>query len=283
MFGKLVKYDLKSMLRTFSPLWLVLLALSVLNHFTVDLRRSRLLVTLAMLAYVAVIAAVMVVTVVLVIQRFYNGLLKDEGYLMFTLPVRAWQLVLSKLVTALIVTAISMAAALLSVFVIAGDLETLRQLFRALPRALGQITGEQYLMLALVVVLMIAAILSAITHIYASLAIGHLFNSHRVGWAVAAYLITDVIITLFLALCLEASDLPFFDQLWRQAQLSEVGAINAVLGLMIAWCLVITAVCYVATERILANRLNNQKITTPPNRPVRRLSPLYTPPPPVVS
>ena len=35
-------------------------------------------------------------TCVVTIQRFYKGLLGQEGYLMFTLPVKNWQLVFSK-------------------------------------------------------------------------------------------------------------------------------------------------------------------------------------------
>ena len=57
--------------------------------------------------YVALCIAVVVLAIVFIIQRFYNGLLKDEGYLMFTLPVKTWQLIKAKGLTALIVTVIS--------------------------------------------------------------------------------------------------------------------------------------------------------------------------------
>lgn len=40
--------------------------------------------------------ALFVLTMIVIIQRFYKGLLCDEGYLMFTLPVKPWQLIATK-------------------------------------------------------------------------------------------------------------------------------------------------------------------------------------------
>ena len=92
MVFKLLKYDFKSMLRVFVPLWLALLAVSAINHFSVSATSSYAdsliwdMKAIAMLVFFGLIIAAGVLTAVLVIQRFYLGLLKDEGYLMFTLP-----------------------------------------------------------------------------------------------------------------------------------------------------------------------------------------------------
>ena len=257
MLGKLMKYDCRSMFRSFAPLWLALLALSVVNHFTVDLPNGGIGAALAMLAYVGVVIAVIVVTIVLVVLRFYHGLLRDEGYLMFTLPVRPWQLVMAKLLTALVVTVLSIAVSVLSLFIIVGDLHGLQNFIKAVFRAIPQISGTLYLQMFLLVVLVIAAILASITHIYASLAIGHLFHTHRIGWAVGAYIVTDILFTFLLTLTMQAGDRTFLPAL-LPPHLSPAASANAILGLMIAWCVVMTALCYVATERILARRLNLQ-------------------------
>lgn len=90
MLGKLMKYDLKSMFKVFVPLWLALLAVSVVNRFTIQFDSNAIIgglpTVIFMILYVGLIIAVMVVAVALIIMRFYHGLLKDEGYLMFTLP-----------------------------------------------------------------------------------------------------------------------------------------------------------------------------------------------------
>ena len=69
---------------------------SLVNRFTMRFDNNAIIGTLPtvifMILYVGLIIAVMVVAVALIIMRFYHGLLKDEGYLMFTLPVKPWQL-----------------------------------------------------------------------------------------------------------------------------------------------------------------------------------------------
>lgn len=73
----------------------------------------------AMLVYFGLCVAIAVVTFLVVVQRFYKGLLGQEGYLMFTLPVPTWQLTLSKLVGATIMTILSGIVGILSVFILA--------------------------------------------------------------------------------------------------------------------------------------------------------------------
>ena len=84
MLGKLMKYDMKSMFKVFVPLWLALLAVSLVNRFTMRFDNNAIIGTLPtvifMILYVGLIIAVMVVAVALIIMRFYHGLLKDEGY-----------------------------------------------------------------------------------------------------------------------------------------------------------------------------------------------------------
>ena len=53
-----------------------------------------------------------------VIQRFFRGLLGDEGYLMHTLPVSPWQLIGSKLLCAVVTTLLSIVVAILSILLI---------------------------------------------------------------------------------------------------------------------------------------------------------------------
>ncbi|MCL1982347.1 MAG: ABC transporter permease, partial [Clostridiales bacterium] len=99
MLGKLLKYEIQATGRVFLPLYLGLLAVAAVASFTLQ---SNIDILKGIIAFLLVIlyGALVVVTVVLLIQRFYRSLLKDEGYLMFTLPVHQATLVASKLVTA---------------------------------------------------------------------------------------------------------------------------------------------------------------------------------------
>ena len=149
MLAKLLKYDFKAMFKIFLPLWGVLLVVSGINRlFTgagLDAEQGLGLVnSLMVLLYVLLIMAVMVVTTVIIIARFYQGLLKDEGYLMFTIPVKPWQLVASKLISAVVISMLSVLVAIVSVLIIAsyqGFFYDLTLLWEALARLTPNANG----------------------------------------------------------------------------------------------------------------------------------------------
>ena len=260
MFGKLLKYDGKSMFRIFLPLWLALLAVSFLNHFMIrstldNSAAGAIFQTVSTLLYVCLVVAVLVVTIALIILRFYNGLLKNEGYLMFTLPVRPWQLIASKCVLAVVVTVLSLVAGFLSIVLIGADASDLPQFFQALWNARDRITGDMVLCVVLVVILILTAVLAEITHIYAALALGHLANSHRIALAVLAYIVINIVLT---ALLMAFADLASYFQwdLTVFAAGDSLGRFNAALGILSAVFLVQSVLFFFITERILSKRLN---------------------------
>ncbi len=106
MLGKLLKHEAIATGRIMLPLLgaMVLLAgMANLSYLGVQATDSGLLHTplyfIIGLFFLGLFAA-LVLTVVLLIQRFYKNLLKDEGYLMFTLPVSVHALVWAKLLVA---------------------------------------------------------------------------------------------------------------------------------------------------------------------------------------
>ena len=259
MLGKLLKYDGKSMFRIFIPLWLALLAVSVINHYTVRTSLNTAILgtlpkTISMILYVCLVVAVMVVTVALVIMRFYNGLLKSEGYLMFTLPVRPWQLITSKCILATVVTILSLLVGFLSALLIGADPGDIVYFFRALWSVRDSITGDMVLCMVLMVVLVISAVLAEITHIYASLALGHLANRHRIALAVLAYIVINTVLMVALTFLIDLS----FRFNWSAMipSVETLPGLNALLGVLSALCLVQVVIFFVITERILSKRLN---------------------------
>ncbi len=258
MFGRLMKYDCKSLFKTCVPLWLALLVVSIVNNFTLRMDTvaygTNLPTILCMLLYVGLIVAVMVVTLVLIIQRFYQGLLRDEGYLMFTLPVRPWQLIASKALTAMLVTLLSGAAAVLSVLFLSADTGFWKDLIEMFPRLLSELGGDVTVTIVLAVLLIVAEILAAVTHIYASLALGHLAHSHRVGWAVVAYIGINMACTTVLVLL---SNLSYhLHWSWSFDLASPTAATDLILLLLLIGALLRLAIFFAATTRILSKRLN---------------------------
>ena len=109
MLFKLLKYDLRSMWKQLSLVWGAALVLALVNRLTHSLGfmfRARdfenHIAAITAFALMAVFVTMFIISVVFVLQRFYRGLLGGEGYLMHTLPVRAWELVASKMICAIV-------------------------------------------------------------------------------------------------------------------------------------------------------------------------------------
>ena len=197
MLAKLLKYDFKSMFKLFLPLWGVLLVVSAINRLFSGSGLDQegglgLFNSLMVLLYILLIVAVMVVTTVIIIVRFYQGLLKDEGYLMFTIPVHPWQLITSKLLSALVISMLSSLVAVVSVFIIASFPGMWDVLGMALDTAIQEVPNFVPIVILFVISCFVGMICS-ISQVYASMALGHLANSHRVGFSVLAFIVLNMI------------------------------------------------------------------------------------------
>ena len=117
MLGKLLKYELKATSRVFVPLYIAILVVSIVNGLSLNLEILNIQ-GLATIVLMCLFISLFVITIVVTIQRFNKNLLKDEGYLMFTLPVSSKHLVLSKYLTSLIWTFLSFVVAFLSFTII---------------------------------------------------------------------------------------------------------------------------------------------------------------------
>lgn len=279
MFGKLVKYDMKSMLRLFVPLWLLAPIVSLLLSFSLRVFMednysygdtglgTDILLIIMCLLFFGVMVALLVMTTLLIIQRFWNGLLKEEGYLMFTLPVEPWQLITSKGLTATIVSFVSGAIALISCVilflassddVILGFLEAWNWFWKHVAKDFGASIG---LILFLLLILAIVSTAESIYQIYAAMALGQFFQGHRVAGSCLAYLgvsIVKSVIGAVLSVIMEAA-LPdiWYDWYWRGLSGSEsVTYASIYLLIMILISVVWIAVFHIITERILTMKLN---------------------------
>lgn len=262
MFGKLLKYDFRSMLKQFAFIWPAALVLAVVNRFTLDgmdstSRVGETAAGVAMLVYVAILISMFIIAVIFVIQRFYKGLLGDEGYLMHTLPVEPWQLVGSKLVCALVVTVANVLVAILSILLIvpwaASDLKELFAGFRYL-FAHWNVQATQIVVAILEFVLFSLVSFSVgYLQLYLSMAIGHLFNKNRVAMSVIAFIAINAIMGILGNIILPPlSDLiyPAFNSLHGMA------AYHTAMWIAIAGEAILAAVYFLGTEYILRKRLN---------------------------
>ena len=106
MLGKLMQYEIKSCGRIFFPFYIMGLIFSLIAALFINFdnyeHNFSVLYIVGIFAGLALFIAAIVLTILLIVQRFNKGLLEDEGYLMFTLPVSQKTLVLSKFLTSLL-------------------------------------------------------------------------------------------------------------------------------------------------------------------------------------
>ena len=262
MFGKLLKYDFRSMLKQFAFIWPAALVLAIVNRFTLDGLDSTSSVGettagIAMLVYVAILISMFIVAVIFVIQRFYKGLLGDEGYLMHTLPVEPWQLIGSKLACALVVTVVNILVAILSILLIvpwaASDLKELFEGFQYL-FAHWNIQATQ-IMIAMLEFILFSLTSFAVGYLqlYLSMAIGHLFNKNRVAMSVIAFIAIQVLLSILGTILAR----PFSDLIYPAfSSLDGMPAYHTSMWILIAGEMILAAVYFVGTEYILRKRLN---------------------------
>ena len=270
MTGKLMKYEFRSVFKQIGVIWAALPAVAILTSFTGwiyarsalaqenDQLLGALLSRIPMFLYVGLFIALVVATLFVVVMRFYKGLLKEEGYLMHTLPVKEWQLIASKGVTATVTVLISVVLAAVSIVLLnlVGNLSGIGEMFQAVGEACRK-HPESFLYALEALLVVLAGIMTEVYKIYASLSIGQLMAKHRMIWSVAAYIGIGVVLTLLGSMLLTAfghpivviSDRIFTDFSYRQI-------VQTVLGTAFVYFAVQIAIFHVVSERILSLKLN---------------------------
>ena len=219
MLGKLLKQEFRATGRIMLPVFGALLALSVLGNFSMRLLDSgmtdssvlRFLAVFFIGVFIFGIFAAMIMTLVLMISRFYRNLLKDEGYLMHTLPVSVHGLVWSKLIVSLvwfIVTGLVIFLIVtLTALIQSGT--NLAEIFAEFP---GWAEVKEFLAsqgiygrdIALFFTEFIALILiggiASCLHFYAAMAMGHMFNKDKVLLSIVFFVAISFVLSLLTSL-----------------------------------------------------------------------------------
>lgn len=266
MFGKLLKYDFRSMLKQFAFIWPAALVLALVNRFTLNGLDSSSAVGettagITMLVYVGIMIAMFVVTMIFVIQRFFRGLLGDEGYLMHTLPVSPWQLIGSKLLCAVVTTLLSIVVAILSILLIMPiSWINILDMFKGFSYLFSHWNMElthSVLFLLEFLLLICLGMANGYLHLYLSMAIGHLFNRNRVAMSVVAYIAINALVGILIGILgnmgLRNLSIPYDLINFGNA---PVAAMHLFFWISILIALAGDAVYFFCTEYILRKRLN---------------------------
>ncbi|WP_349946799.1 hypothetical protein ABFV83_00300 [Lacrimispora sp. BS-2] len=288
MFGKLCKYEFKSIVRTLAPIYLAVIVISILNAFmgvgslvngyynnlmsglNFGSGLMGLIQSVSVIAYFGVLIAMSVLTLIIVIQRFYKGLLCDEGYLMFTLPVKPWQLIAAKGTVAFVMSLASFLTAMVSIFILVLGTAGTSKVFAALtdPQVLDVINSglaqvpSWPLLVFEMIILAITGGLVKLYHMYFSMALGHLANKYRVMMSVVAFIVISMIFSFINGLLMIImANIPSFQAFINRIDtMPDVQGISLVMHLTFIgsaiYNVILLVIFFFGTERILSKRLN---------------------------
>jgi len=264
MLSKLLKYEIRATGRTFLPMYALLIVFALINKlfFSINSDYFKIPQIISMTIFVVIIVGICVMTLVVTIQRFNKNLLTDEGYLSFTLPVKAHTHIDCKLIVSFMWTVLSVIASMLSIFIMAADaktIESIRHAFAEIIPAFNSLGGAGYVILLEGILLLIIGVLSSITSIYAAITVGNLSSKHKLLAGLGAYLGFGVIEQIVLSIIMTSFGggmVRYFESLNTANLYQQLYAAELVMLVMIIFMLVFGAAFYFVTDLLLKKKLN---------------------------
>lgn len=262
MFGKLMKYEMKSLSKGLLPLYGAILVVAAINAFMFGssggMEMNDWARVTAIMLYTALCVSVAVMTLVVIVQRFYKGLLGQEGYLMFTLPVPTWQLTCSKLLGASLMSILSGIVGVLSVVILGAGTVGWSDFLYSLIQIFDDVDFDVIFFFVEIVIGMFANVVASICQIYLAISLGHLSNRHRVAMSIVWYIAINTMLTFIGAMLTNIIiQVPSFtDFIFGTMIRWGNSGIHTAMWLGIALSAVQAVVFYFGTNYILKNKLN---------------------------
>lgn len=244
MLRKLLRYEFKALLQIIPIFYLALQALAIVtgiyslidngrdfNPEMMNMAEGRA-PGLLYLIWLMMFLVLLTLNLGLVILRFRENFLKDEGYLMFTLPVPEWKLVASKAIAALCTFLLTGIAGALSLAIF-GLITDFRNIMEYLLPWLFQQANLQkvnYVSLIIKAVIMMAFIFQQLCLVYAAMTVSQLaprfrglagFGAYFAVMAVLEQPLTQAVLTLPL------TGIP---------HLLIIALVEAVFAVLFLWC-----------------------------------------------
>ena len=214
MLRKLLKHEFRATGRIMMPIYGAVLVLSVLASISSRLMDRNVgsflyvLFGLIVAAFVIGIIAAVIMTAVMMIRRFYSNLLRDEGYLMHTLPVSVHELVWSKMIVSLVwfaATFIVIGLVMLLLALIQSG-TNLAAIFEKLPEgwavlrqelvAHGIRMGSLWLIAAEALLAASVGGLFVCLHFYAAMSLGHMFSRDKILLSIVFYVAISFVLSM---------------------------------------------------------------------------------------
>jgi hypothetical protein len=264
MLSKLIKYEIKATARIFIPLYIALMVFAIINRFSGNIldetsnaiNSKSILGIASMFVYFSLIIGIQVITLIVQVQRFYKNLLGDEGYLMFTMPVKPWQHILCKLFTSMIWVVLSGLSAALSILIII-PAKASTDMMQTIPEGMHQVFdylgSSTWLVGFEAIIICVLSIAFSILTVYAAIALGHLFSKHKIMASFGMYIGLSTVAQFIQSIFMIVLGPTLFKDF---SNLTSFTQIQTILISMFAYLSILTVGFFILTKYILDNKLN---------------------------
>lgn len=258
MLKKLIKHEFKAVSKILCLLHLALIIVTAVEFIIIKiLSKSYLSIfsTTAITVYGALIFIITAAILIYFIVHFYRTLFTDQGYLTNTLPVKPYELIISKMSVAFIWIIINSIITIFSIIMIIEANDSTSYFVNIINNAAIEFHNKLGINFnTLAVVLTIYMILTAIymlLMLYASVALGQAMGRHKILCSFAAYIIlytvSQVISTAML--------IPL--GLYSTIDNSEIKKIITPLFIIsFVFIIISSAIYFIITNYILSRKLN---------------------------
>lgn len=257
MLGKVLKYDIKAMGKVLSMIYAADICVAIVSKLAwflaTKMAAIQFLAIFIDMFFIFLMLATILFTLVISVKHFYTNMLRDEGYLTHTLPVKKSTLVNSKIIASFIFFVISILVIVISVAI--AHYDVLNMFINAVTTQLAAISFPA---LPFLCVLIAIAYLIALLLCYTAMSIANLHNSNKLVfsavYAIGLYMVSQIINVIALVTFILVNKLSFnANSLSILDQTSLVIKIFSVFGCIMAITIV---VYYIVVNRIMNKRLN---------------------------
>ena len=204
MLTKLLKYDLKYMIKNMSVFYILSLFFSILTRILFNMEQSvmvKLIGQISLGCMISMIINIIINTMLRSWIRFRDSLYKDESYLTHTLPVTKNQLYNSKFIQTLIFYFIGFIIVLICLFITFYSKENWLIISNYVKSITTGLNMSNVFFISLVITLIFLEIFNAIQCGFFGIICGHRMNNGKIGHSVfigfLAYIISQSLV-LFL-------------------------------------------------------------------------------------
>ena len=268
MFGKLIKYDFKSLLKVHIGMYLFMLVESFALLLSELLRKnypnyvfSTMFGGLLIVMFIITAIIVLIVSNVMCILRYRKNVLKDEGYLTHTLPVESWQIHASKLVVSVVYFYITTVVIYLMASFAMLDIGWGADFYVLIN---GEMVSEG--MTAFMPFLIICLLISPIAfycQIFMCLCLGYRMSGNKDVMSFVVYIVMNVVTQILsFGLIIIASIAQFGGSIFSpevlEMEMTEAPVLfmNIVMGGSIVMSILLATVCYLLSVRTLKKKLS---------------------------